>query len=451
MDYSFSEGFMSDAIDCDLLVIGAGMAGLSAAALAAERGARVIVIEKAAEIGGSAILSGGYVWTVPSLKHMAMEDDGDSGLSAVIINGYAEALAWLRQRGVVVSGMLPVLHGRGYQVDIISHLRACSSVVDMSGGHVVTNTVVERLDTDSCGRVVGAETRHPDGLISVRSEWTLLATGGFQASPALCARHIGPKAAHLLLRSNPNSCGDGLALAEGVGAVYAGPNSGFYGHLLCHPAVLDAPTKFVRYAQLHSPHALLLDRNGERFCDESRGDHFNAQEVFRLTEPEALLIWDDHVHQQHVLTPYTPTEIAEDKLDIALAAGSRAAKCSSLDEVAKAAHSFGYSGEKVVSSLLQYNEAARASPETLKPARTANVFPLEQAPFRLLVVKSGITFTHGGIRIDDQARALDATGRPIPGLLVAGVDAGNIYRRGYAGGLSLALTFAMRAVATAGF
>ena len=58
-------------IECDLLVIGAGMAGLSAAGWAAERGARVIVIERAAATGGSAVLSGGVLWTASSPQRMA--------------------------------------------------------------------------------------------------------------------------------------------------------------------------------------------------------------------------------------------------------------------------------------------------------------------------------------------------------------------------------------------
>ena len=55
-----------EAITCDLLVIGGGMAGMSAAGWAAERGARVIVVEKAAALGGSALLSGGVFWTASS-------------------------------------------------------------------------------------------------------------------------------------------------------------------------------------------------------------------------------------------------------------------------------------------------------------------------------------------------------------------------------------------------
>jgi hypothetical protein len=87
----------------------------------------------------------------------------------------------------------------------------------------------------------------------------------------------------------------------------------------------------------------------------------------------------------------------------------------------------------------------------ISPERTGETLPLDKPPFRILVVQPGITFSHGGIWIDTAGRALNTVGQPIPGLLVAGADAGNIFRRGYAGGLALALTTGLNAMKTAGF
>lgn len=87
----------------------------------------------------------------------------------------------------------------------------------------------------------------------------------------------------------------------------------------------------------------------------------------------------------------------------------------------------------------------------LNPERTGETLPLDRPPFRAMLVQPGITFTHGGIWIDRAALALNSLGDPVPGLLVAGADAGNVYRRGYGGGLSLALTTALLAMKTAEF
>ena len=77
------------------------------------------------------------------------------------------------------------------------------------------------------------------------------------------------------------------------------------------------------------------------------------------------------------------------------------------------------------------------------------MLPNDKPPYRILVVQPAITFTHAGLVADAQARVLDHQGDPIPGLLVAGADLGNIYKRGYAGGLAAALTFGLRAAQTA--
>src|SRR6185369_13039491 len=132
-------------IECDLLVIGAGMAGLSAAGWAAERGARVIVVEKAAAIGGSAVLSGGVVWTASSPQRMALYGGGDPNLGAVICTTYPDAIAWLRRREIAVSPKMNVLLGYGYQIDIIEHLRGCEALVEKAGGHVVLETETVEL------------------------------------------------------------------------------------------------------------------------------------------------------------------------------------------------------------------------------------------------------------------------------------------------------------------
>src|SRR5215475_6263122 len=129
-----------ESLQCDLLVIGAGMAGLSAAGYAAERGATVIVIEKARTFGGSAALSGGVLWTATSAGRMRLYGGGSPELAAVVLRNYSLGLEWLRRREVVISPAVSVLHGRGHQVDILDHLRGCARLVEQHGGHIALDT-----------------------------------------------------------------------------------------------------------------------------------------------------------------------------------------------------------------------------------------------------------------------------------------------------------------------
>lgn len=434
----------SDRLDCDLLVLGSGMAGLTAAGRAAERGARVIVVEKADEIGGSAVLSGGYLWTTSSLRQMGAWDDGDAALHSIVSETFPQLTAWLRKREVHMEPHQPVLFGRGYRIDILGYLRQCAAEVEKAGGHVVRGTSVSRLLVED-GRVVGAVADHPDGRVEIAARRVILATGGFQGSPDLRAELIHPAARDIPLRSNPHSAGDGLRLALGAGAAYAGPNPGFYGHLVASPAPLRTPADFVALTQYHSDQSVLLNERGERFADESRADHESTQLTLRQPGARALLVWDERVQQEAALVPVVAGAAPMDKFEVAIAAGASGAILPDLAALARFAASLGFDGEACLRTLQDYNGRMAAGPETAMPGRERHARPLDAAPYRALLVVPAITFTFGGIAIDAHTRALDPWGAPVPGLCVAGADAGNVYRRGYCGGLALAGTLGFRA------
>lgn len=441
---------MSDVIQCDLVVVGAGMAGMTAAGLAAEKGAQVVVVERAPDIGGSALLSGGYVWTCTSPGHMAFNDDGDPKLQSVVLSEFPNVIAWIRQSGAEVRPPQRVLFGRGYQIDMAAYLKGCELLVGKAGGLVARGTETLEIIRES-GRVAGVRTRHPDGDIEVRAGAVLLATGGFQASPELRAELIHPLARDIILRSNRFSDGGGLRLGVAAGGSYAGPNPGFYGHLLAHPVKAETSSHFVNFTQYHSDHAVLLNLVGQRYVDESRADHTSSQWTLRQPEARALLVWDQRVQSDVVVSPPVAGAEPLDRYDIAIKAGAHGAIVQRLEDIAAFAVHLGYDGRACVRSLQDYNAGTAAAPERLQPARIDNAVPLLRAPYYVLEVRPAITFSFGGLAVDDQARVLDPAGIPVPGLLAAGADVGNVYRGGYAGGLALASTFAYRAMRTLGY
>lgn len=438
-------------LECDLLVIGAGMAGLSAAGWAAERGASVVVVEKAGDLGGSAFLSGGMVWTASSPDKMALYGGGDYALGKVVCDMYPEALAWLRRRGVAVSQTMQVLHGYGYQIDIIDHLRGCAALVEQAGGHVVFDTDTTALLKDEAGRVIGARTSCRDGEVDVLARRTLLATGGYQGSPELRARYIHPNAANMLLRSNPVSRGDGLRLGQEAGAEVQGSNPGFYGHLVSESPNWGEPRLYTMLSQYHSDYTLLLNVDGERFCDETMGDHTNTYHTVIQKQARALCFWDARVQRDHACKPIVPIADPMDKMAFARELGGKGIVADTLDEVAAFAAEQGFDGAQVKRSILAFNEQSRVGWETLSPARTEACVPLDKAPFYALVVHPAITFTFGGLTIDTEARVLRPDGSVVEGLFAAGSDAGGAFGTGYAGGLAMAMTFGLVAARTAGW
>jgi len=440
-----------EVLDCDLLVIGAGMAGLSAAGWAAERGARVVVVEKAPAIGGSAFLSGGVLWTASSPQRMALYGGGDPTLGSVILERYPDAVKWLRARKVDLSPTMKVLHGYGYQIDIVEHLRGCVDLVEAAGGHVVFETTTTELLRDREGRVLGGQTRHPDGEVDVRAPWTLLATGGFQGSKELRSHYIHPNAGDMLLRSNPYSTGDGLLLGQQAGGEVRGTNRGFYGHLVSKPGAWGEKRFFTMLTQYHSEYSLLFNDAGLRFCDETAGDHANTNHTVAQAHPRALCVWDSRVHAKHATKPIVASGVPMDKFAVAMEHGGEGVIALTVEDLAAFANARGFDGGQVVRTLSAYNAQARGGWETLDPPRTESCLPMDQAPFYALVVYPAITTTFGGLTIARNAQVLQENGAAVPGLLAAGGDAGGAYGLGYAGGLALAMTFGITAAQTAGW
>lgn len=440
-------------IECDLLVVGGGMAGMSAAAWAAERGAVVIVVEKAAAVGGSAVLSGGVLWTASSPEKMTLYGGGDPALGRVVFETYPEALAWLRRRGIDMSQRMDVLHGQGYQIDIHGWIQHCQGLVEQHGGSVIPETETLNLIRDADGAVIGARTRHIDGDVTVMAKATVLATGGFQASPDLRARWIHPQARDMLLRSNPVSDGAGLRLGSEAGGEIAATNRGFYGHLVSEPKLGSWGDErlYVALSQYHSEHALLLNEAGQRFCDETLGDHTNTYETLVQPGARALCFWDSRVHETYATVPVVSIGVPMDKMQTAIEHGGKGVVASSLDEVAAFAETQGFDGAAVRATIEGCNQSLRTGWEALEPPRADDWRPIDKAPFYALVVHPAITFTFGGLTIDAGAHVLKADGARVPGLFAAGGDAGGAYGHGYAGGLALAMTFGIAAARSAGW
>ncbi|MFH9964795.1 FAD-dependent oxidoreductase [Streptomyces mirabilis] len=434
----------------DLLVIGGGMAGLSAAAKVAHEGGSVVLLERAERPGGSARLAG-FVWTAPTLDELRRVDpDGDPELARALLEGFAEGVAWIDSLGVECRPPVPVLgFGRGHQIDTNHYLDTCERLVRDRGGEVLTGTETRTLVTED-GVVKGAECVLPDGSVRrIDAAWTLLATGGFQGDPALRAEHVHDQARDIELRANPHSRGGGLALGLAAGAAFGKKDAGFYGHLMPAGVSLSDPARFVDLALYYSEHALLFDLTGERFVDETVGDHLNAMALLERPGARGLLVADARVHREWISASYVEGIPGVDKFQLCHRAGARSAVAESLEEFAWMPEEWGYPGARIRDRVEEFNSVVRGGGETV-PGRLLDRQPLDAPPFYVIEAAPAITFAFGGLLIDAEAHALSADGRrTVPGLLVAGADAGGLYRRAYAGGLAPALVFGLAAARTA--
>jgi succinate dehydrogenase/fumarate reductase flavoprotein subunit len=432
---------VSERLDVDFLVIGGGMAGMTAAAFAAHHALKVGVVEKGRSIGGSAILSGGCLWTVTRAEILdEMSPLSEEGQRHAVVENYARALAWLKSTGIMIRRMpMEAFHipAVGNLFDVAKYMDICASYVTAAGGFVVADTRVDHLIRTPEGGVAGAFVK--EGDIEVHAQWTLLATGGFQGDPVLRKRYIGAGAADMLLRANPNSTGDGLRLGLEAGAALSPHMDGYYGHTIATPRNRPFSERdFLPLSQYFlATHGVVGDRDGRRFIDESRGYYEISQAVCRLAVPRALVLFDDVIRREDV--DFTTT----DKPEVASQAGAHVAKGGTWAEVAKQAEAWGYSG--VEACVSNFNAGVRERSERMDPPRKLFRRALETPPFFAIEAEPAITFTHGGLRIDTGARFLTENGERLPGLLAAGADAGGTYHVGYGGGLAMACVFGLKA------
>jgi succinate dehydrogenase/fumarate reductase flavoprotein subunit len=441
----------TDNFETDVLIIGAGMAGLTAAAYAALKGVKVLVVEKAPTTGGSAALSEGYIWTAPTVEALSSEDpDGDHALGRTLVLGYDDAISWVQTQGVSMSKEITGIYGfgRGRQIDILRYLEVCERTVERLGGNIIRNCQLFEPSITASGEVTGASLAAGGSeQVRVIARQTIIASGGFQGNPDLLERFIGSSAGQLKLRSNPYSTGDGLLFGLAAGGRVTPGIHGYYGHLIPSPLPDFSQDDYVRLAFLHSGFALLLNNTGKRFTDESLGDHRNAQAVLSQPLSRAVLVCDDYVRREKFMSVWIPGMSNVDKIAAAAEAGGRVISASTLSDLANAVTPWGLPGETFLASILDYNAHANSgSPLSIPSSRWAR--PLNEPPFYALEVQPAITFTYCGLAADPSYRVLGSNG-PIPGLLVAGVDVGGLYASGYAGGLARALVSGLRSAQTA--
>jgi succinate dehydrogenase/fumarate reductase flavoprotein subunit len=428
----------------DVLVCGGGMAGLCAAASVVEAGVRPLVIEKGAAPGGSMRMSGGTIWTAPSMAVMeAWVPGGDRERQRQLVDGVDPGLVWLESLGVTRTAPIASDRQTGAEVDTGQLTERLVSAIEAGGGRVLTGTALEAIEPrPSADR--GFAVTVVDGTGSrrtIQARAVILATGGFGGGAELTRRYVGPFASAMLLRANPHSTGDGLVAALGAGGRTTPSMATFYGHTMPGLPADVPPERWVSVTQYYTQDTILVNERGERFFDESRSmaDETAPFEIVQQPGGRAWLVMDRRIHDDEPL-PERSRARAREAFANAVAAGAPNVIADTLEELADGLATQGVARAGFLATVEAFGRAAAAgtASELAVPRRRA-AFGLAEPPFRALAVRPGMTFTLGGIDVDADLRVLDRDGRPNPGLYAAGADAGGTYEGGYMGGLVLGL------------
>jgi fumarate reductase flavoprotein subunit len=426
----------------DVVVVGAGPAGLALTVHAADRGLRVTLLEAADDIGGALHWSGGHLSAAGTARQAerGIADDVDAhyadimrisrgtarpGLTRVAVEEAVPTLDWLDSLGLEYDEATPrivhgheqysvprTVHGTRMALGILDVLRADLERVVASGGATVrlgARAVALLVEDD---RVVGV--RLADGS-QVRGAETVLATGGFGHDPELFAELEG---APLVTSSAPTSTGDGIRMGRDVGAGIAG--RGMY-----IPTFGGLPPEGddLRVDWEHRPHLvaperapweIYVDRHGRRWIAEDEPSIDAKERV--LTTIDRMTFWT--VFDSRALDESRPMVVGWTPEELDAAAGVRrgVTRADSLAELADAA---GIAVDGLLETVERYNRFV-ADGVDADFGRIHLPAPIADGPFYALENHPVTLITFAGLDVDDDLRVRREDGSTIPGLRAVG-------------------------------
>jgi tricarballylate dehydrogenase len=469
----------------DVIVVGAGNAAFCAALAAQEEGASVLMLEAApeAESGGNSRFTAGSIRVVyngvediktlvPDLTEaeIATTDFGtytqeqffddmarvtqhraDPDLVELMVTRSFDTLCWMRDKGV---RFIPIYGRQAFKIDGKFKFWGGLTVESVGGGPGLVNMLTEaakkrgievRYQTRALdllyngSRIEGVRVRSDEQVSELRGKSVVLACGGFEANPEWRTRYLGPGWDLAKVRGSRFNAGDGIRMALSIGASPRGNWSG------CHAVgwEMNAP-EFGDLAvgdqfQKHSyPFAIMVNATGKRFVDEGadfRNYTYAKYGRVILEQPGqfAWQIFDQKVkHLQR--DEYRIRQITKVTAD-------------TIEELAKKLD--GVDAEQFVKTIAEYNAAVRKdvpfNPNVKDGRRTDGLAinksnwanTIDQPPYEAYGVTCGITFTFGGLRINNDAEVLNTDYQAIRGLYAAGELVGGIFYFNYPGGSGL--------------
>jgi len=468
----------------DVVVVGAGNAAFAAAVAAAQKGAKVLMLECASEeeAGGNTRFTAGAMRCVyagaedlrrlmPDLTdeecartnfgsytedqffddmHRVTEYRTDPDLCDALVRQSRSTMLWMHEAGIRFQ---PIWGRQAFLVDGKFTFWGGLTVEAWGGGPGLvegwTKAAGKRgIEIEYGARAIeliagdegvrGVRVRQNGVMRDVPARAVVLAAGGFQANTEWRTRYLGPGWDTAKIRGTRFATGDGLRMALDIGASPCGQWSG------CHAVGWErnAP-EFGDLAvgdafQKHSyPFGVMINAKGERFVDEG-ADFRNytyakyGREILAQPGQYAWQIFD--AKTRHLLRDEyrikQVTKVTADTLEALVA---------KLDVDPKRAMETLTAYNAAVSTDIPFNPNVKdgRTTEGLAPPKSNWANTLTDGPFEAYAVTCGVTFTFGGLRITPRAEVLDVDMQTIPGLYAAGEMVGGLFYNNYPGGTGL--------------
>lgn len=420
--------------EVDVVVAGTGLAGLCAAIEAASGGAKTLLLDAFAVVGGNTALSTGWFNAANSPIQQKLgikdsveefykdsmqisEDRRDPDLTKVVAEQSSEAIQWLMDQGVnfrdvaepaMGSPKPRAIQAEGYGKKVVETL---SSVGKQKGVEIVTRARVlslYRKMENGANRVVGAEADMNGKKVRIGARAVVIATGGFMHNKKLVDRFL-PQWSKSLVIGTPANVGDGLIMADVEGADAVNLD-----RALVTPT-LEVKTKTYLTSGALSGGAILVNENGKRFTNELQG----------YTEVSMEMLEQEKVYEIMVEEVHPKVKEFIDKGIVKRA-----------DNAEELAQKIGADPATLKQTIESFNQATESK---TKDSFGRTVFREKlEPPFYFMQVLPVLLLTLGGLKIGTDARVLDMRDNAVlQGLYSAGEVTGGYIDYGYRTGDSL--------------
>lgn len=426
--------------NCDIVIIGAGGAGLAAAIEGVQNGAKVIVLEKMGVAGGNTTSATGGLNAAETKiqKELGIEDTKEQFYADTMKGGYnkndpalvrkmvdkaAETVDWLMSFGVDLSDVGKMAGSTNKR----THRPQGGAAV---GAHMVSVMEAEALkigvDLRKNSKVIDIikEENKPAGVVvetngqryTIAAKAVIIATGGFGANPDMVVKYK-PELEGFGTTNHKGATGDAFAWIEKFGGALTQMDE-----IQTHPTVVPGNGLMITEA-VRGNGAIMVNREGNRFCSEMATRDVMSKAILNQTGKTAYLVFDMGVRKslkaiegyvkQGLLTEGETPEALAQKL--------------------------GIPAESFASTIASYNQI-QASGNDTEFGRKASEMPrpLTEGPYYAVEVGPAIHHTMGGIKITPNAEVLDTNGNVIPGLYAAGEVTGGVHGGNRLGGNAVA-------------
>lgn len=430
-----------------LVIVGAGMAGLCAALEATRAGASVLVLEKQPTIGGSSLLSGRFMAFAETdfQQKLGIQDSTEKLIEDLLAVGHyknkkhlVEAYGrhqlatynWLVEQGVVFQDCQAVSghsEPRGHTIIPEQAIHQLKQLAEQEGATFITNAHVTRLLVQQ-GKVVGVRYEHNNQVIEQLAEYgVILTAGGFSQSEELLEQ-LAPHLANTVRLGGEGNQGDGIKLAAAVGAwiedlAYLKGTYGF------HPASTNA---YKRQAHAFYKGGIIVNADGARIVNESISYKLLGDAALAQPTGKTYQIWD-----QTVMDKSVPDDALYD-FDFLYREGL-IMSASTIEQLAEKTE---LPAEALKQTIASYSsDVTNGVDEAFGRKTLSHTFgiptPIDTAPFYAMETATAMLATYAGVQVDAEARVLNPFGEPIAGLFAAGEMVGGFHGAGYMTGSSL--------------